>query len=115
MARIYLPAQVVDQDGLVNAPFVTATDIGATFTIDADAEIEIVNGGGVSTTVTIETAGTTAGLAVADISTAIPAGQRGRFGHFDQRAFPRPPGGSDAGKIYVNLSAVATVTAQSFK
>ena len=63
MARIALTTQVETDAGITPA-FTPATDVNATYSIDGDASIEIVNGGGGTVTVTIETGGSIAGLAI---------------------------------------------------
>lgn len=66
------------------------------------------NGGGVSLTVTLETAGTAEGNAIADPTVVIPAGQDRLIGPFT-RIFPQT-GGTDEGYVYVNYSVTASVT-----
>lgn len=115
MARIALATQVIDNDGL-NPAYTAGTDVGATYLVDADADhIEVVNGSGASVNVTIETGGTVSGIALADVVVAVPAAERRKIKLRDKRLYPRPSGVSDAGKIYVNLSAVTTVTAGAFR
>lgn len=80
-----LTPEQVDQDGL-NATYnaVAASD---TFDNDGKTIIHVKNDDASSNTVTITTTKTVQGLAVADISTAIPAGEDRFFGPFPKDVY----------------------------
>ena len=71
--------------------------------------LHVKNGSAVSVTVTVDTPGLVDGLAVAQLTVAIPAGQERMIGPF-------PPGvyNQSSGNIHVTFSAVTTVTLAAF-
>jgi len=107
-----LVSQVIDADGLT--PVFAAANVDG-HVLDPDSYIEVINGAGAPINVTIETGGTLAGLALADVVVVVAAGARAKIGGFDRRAFCRPTGVSDADKIYVNFSSVTTITCAAFR
>lgn len=77
---------------------------------DGRTYLEVVNGGGSSITVTITTAGTIAGRAIADDAVTVAAGARAKIG-------PWPTGLYNAadGNVDVAYSAVTSVTVGAFR
>ncbi len=118
MARVVLATQQIAEPSLTPA-YTPGTDIGATFTVDADADyVEVVNANAGTIVCTVETGGTgPGGFALADKTvSAILTGQRRKIPLRDKRAYPRPSGASpDPNRVYVNLDIVASVTAGAFK
>lgn len=101
---------------------VTAVDEGAVFALTA-ANVDghsipggggtllvVNNAAGAPITVTIETAATEDGLAVADQAVTVAAGTQKVIGRFRSTTYDRPVGGTDAGLVWVNFSAVTSVT-----
>lgn len=68
----------------------------------------IKNGSGAPITITLQTGGTVGDLAIADPTVSIAAGAEKAIGPFSG-VFPQPSG-ADAGWVYVDYSAVASVT-----
>ncbi len=60
-------------------------------------------------TVTVQTPGNVEGLALAENAVAVAAGAMCAI-TLDSRTYKRPNGAADAGKVYVDYSAVASVT-----
>lgn len=112
MARTALTTQPIDSDGLT--PVFAAANVDGHI-IDADAYIEVVNGSGGSINVTVQTPAEYAGLAVAERIIAVGAGARAKIGHFDPKVYARPTGVADPGKVYVDFSAVTSVTVGAFR
>lgn len=67
------------------------------------------NGGVVSITVTVQTPGGVEDLALEDREVTVPAGEF-RLVPLTMPAYKRPVGGTDAGRAWVDYSAVADVT-----
>lgn len=118
MARVLLATQSIAEPAL-NPAYTAGTDVGATYTVEADADyVEIFNGNAGTIVVTVETGGVgPGGFALADKAvTAILTTQRRKIPLRDKRAYPRPSGASpDPNRVYVNLDIVASVTAGAFK
>lgn len=115
MARVVLATQVVAEPA-ITPQFTVGTDNGATYVVDGDArEVEVVNGSGGTRQITVQTGGTLGGFAVADKVVSIPTGERRRIPLGDKRVYLRPTGVADAGKIYVDVDTVASVTAGAFR
>lgn len=75
--------------------------------------IDVNNGGGAPITVTVQTPRTVDGLAVAELQVSVTNGVRRLIGPFPKATFDQP--GADAGKVYVDFSAVTSVTVGAFK
>lgn len=103
-------------------PLITASDVGAVSPFGAanvdggimppNAVLVISNGSGGSVTITVETpagAGVPSGLNLSDRTIAVPAGQSGAIGPFHPTFYARPSA-PDAGQVYVNYSAVTSVS-----
>ena len=98
-------------------PALAAVSASDSFADDGSARtyIEVNNGGGVSTNVTIPAQQASVNIpgvgvqTISDIVVAVPAGQRRLIGPFTL-AYR-----NSAGNVTVNYSATASVTAQAFK
>lgn len=114
MARTVLTKQAIVQAGLTPALAAANVD-GHYFEGSGTVYLEVKNAAGAPIDVTVQTPAVVAGLAVADLVVTIPAttGQK-KIGPFNTRAFNRPAGGSDAGLVYVDFSAVTSVTVGLF-
>lgn len=106
MARTALASQAAVDEGLNLA--LTAANVDG-HSIDADAILVVNNGSASPINVTIVTGGTMEGHAVADKVIAVPAGALRYIGDLQGSAYAQPSG-ADRGKVYVDFSAVATVT-----
>lgn len=111
MARATLTTQTIDQDGLTPT-FAAASVDGASVT--PGAFLVVKNGSGGSINVTIQTPETRAGLGVADLVVPVAAGAEAWIKPGQTATFARPSGGSDPGQIWVDFSAVTTVTVGAF-
>lgn len=113
MARTALTVQSIIRNGL--APSFGAANVdGHAVPNDGKTWIEVKNAGGSPITVTIQTPGTVDGMAVADRTVVVPATTG------DRMIGPFPPNqynqisGSDVGTVYVDFSAVTSVTVAAF-
>lgn len=71
----------------------------------------VKNGSASPLTLTIETGGTTDGLAIADPTITIPAGQDYLVGPFDTGSYPQISGAADeVGTIFVQYGSVTSIT-----
>jgi hypothetical protein len=111
MARTALTVNEIDKDGLIVSLSAANAD-GHSVAADRNAAsyIEVLNGSGSSITVTIQTPATAGGLAIADRTVSIGAGVRQKISLEDRDLYVR-----DDGTIYVDFSAVTTVTCGAFK
>jgi len=114
MARTLLTKQQIVQAGLTGTLAAANVD-GNLFEGSGLVYLEVANGSGSSINVTVQTAVQVAGLDVGELVVAIPATTgRKKIGPFNKRAFNRPSGVADAGFVYVDFSAVTTVTVGLF-
>lgn len=111
MARINLAVSTITHSGLVNALAAANAD-GYYMTNDGDKRtfLEVANGGGSPITLTIQSTATRDGLAVADKTVEIAAGQRVNVGPFKPSLYNRPDD-----TIYIDFTAVTSVTIAAFK
>lgn len=112
MARTSVTTQQIVRTGLtpsLTAPIIDGDiiDTGATY-------LHVVNGSGASINVTVQTPPQVDNLDVAELIVAVPAGATRYIGPFPTRTFGRPTG-ADAGRAYVDYSAVTSVTRGVFK
>lgn len=109
MARTNLAKQSVIRTGLT--PVFTAANVDGHH-IDGDGQtvLYVKNGGASSINVTAQTPQQEAGLDVAELVVAVPAGGERIIGRFPAATFNRPTGAADAGKVYVDFSGVTSVT-----
>ena len=112
MARTDLTVLQVIQAGL-NPAYTAANSVangGNMFPNTGDAFLHVKNGSGSSINVTVDIPGLVAGMAISDLVVAVPAGGERMIGPFD----PTWCNQSD-GKVYVDFSAVTTVTVAAIK
>lgn len=107
MARTSVATQQITAAGL--APALSApTLLGDTIDSGAVA-LMVTNASGGSITVTVQTPATQAGLAVAEDIVSVAAAATKLIGPFPKGTYGQPSG-ADAGRVYVDYSAVASVT-----
>ena len=111
MARTQLAAQTADVDGLT--PVYTAANVDGHWVLPGDI-VHVKNGGGGAITVTAVTGATKGGLAVADSPVSVPAGQERMIGGLRADVFAQESG-TDAGRVYIDFSAVASVTVAAIR
>ena len=70
----------------------------------------VINGSGASITVTVQATAQVDGLDVADLVVPVLAAGQRLIGPFPARTFGQPSGSADAGRAYVDYSAVASIT-----
>lgn len=83
---------------------------GNSFLNDGNTLLYVVNGSASPVTVTLQTPAQQAGLDIAEQAWTVPAGETWKGGRFAPSIYNRPAGDPDAGKVYVDYSAVASVT-----
>lgn len=106
--RIVVSTQKIVRTGLL--PALTGPTVDGDV-MDADqVGLWVNNGSGASINVTVQTPATQDGLDLAELVVAVAAGTQRIIGPFPSRSFARPTGQVDAGKVYVDYSAVASVT-----
>lgn len=109
MARAALTVQEIDFDGLEPA-YVAAEGDGNSVANTGEQFVHVKNGSGVSVTVTVQTPATVQGIDIDEVEVAIAAGEERMIG-------PWPPAvyNQAGGLVYVDYSAVTTVTVGAFK
>ncbi|HEY3691255.1 MAG TPA: hypothetical protein VGL46_13265 [Pseudonocardiaceae bacterium] len=116
--RISTVSQVWPPNGLVGG---VALDYSVAVTADGDVvdagktQLIVTNGSGSSINVTAHATRTVKGLAVTNLVVAVAAGKTELIGPFDKDIFGQPSGanasgGDDQGRVYVDYSAITTVT-----
>lgn len=113
MARQALAVQTIVEGGL-NMAMTAAHADGHKFPNKGKEKIRVLNGSGGSINVTIATGKTVQGLAVADKVVAVPAGETRFIGPFNSDLYNQPSG-ADAGQVFVDFSAQASVTLAAFR
>lgn len=109
MARTALvPVDAADEG--VKVTFTAANVDGHSIPGGGSVRLLVTNGDASSKTVTIQTPATQGGLAVADQAVVVPAGETWCIGPFTPNLYDRASGATDAGKVYVDFSAVTSVT-----
>lgn len=108
MARTALALQYPTSDGL-NPTYSAANADGHSLVNDGRTVLIVKNASAGSINVTAQTPGTVDGLAVADKVVAVPAGGERHF-KYDPRHYNRPAGGTDPDMVWIDFSAVASVT-----
>lgn len=109
MARTTL-TPVAKADGGAAVVFAAANAAGHMVPGGGDTIVLVTNGGGSPITVTVQTPATMDGKAVAEETGSVAAGATKRFGPFDPDTYDRPTGAADAGQVYIDFSAVTSVT-----
>jgi hypothetical protein len=106
MARTALTVQSVTETGII--PSYAAANVDG-HSVPPGAILHVKNGSGVSINVTIQTGATSAGRAIADDVVAVGAGAE-KMILLQNRALLARQDAPDRGKVYVDFSAVTTVT-----
>lgn len=114
MARTALTPVEAADEGAVWALAAANVD-GHMIDGDGDIVLFVLNGSGGSINVTVQTAATEDGLAVAEQIVAVAAGVQKVIGPFRPNTYNRASGDTDGGKVYIDFSAVATVTCKALK
>lgn len=109
MARTALASQATVDEGITVA-FTAANVDGHSIAGGGDVLLLVNNASAGSINVTVQTPGTTDGLAIAEQVVAVAAGAIKAIGPFRSTTYDRPSGAADAGMVYVDFSAVASVT-----
>lgn len=109
MARTALAKQQITSAG-VAAAYEAANADGHMIDGDERTFLHVKNGSAASINVTVQTPQQRDGLDVAERVVAVPAGAERFIGPFSKQQYNRPSGGTDPDKVYVDLSAVASVT-----
>lgn len=108
MARSALTVQTIVKTGIVPS-YAAANVDGNSFANDGNTFHHVKNGSGSSINVTYQTPGTVDDLAVTDRVVAVAAGAEKMIGPF-------PPGiYNQSGEVYVDYSAVTTITVAAIK
>lgn len=108
MARTALTAAQIDEDGVV-ASLTSANADGHSIVFRSKLFLRVTNGSASSITVTVQTPKTVSGLAVADRPITVAAGAT-VYINLDNADLYRQSNGT----VYVDFSAVTTVTVQAF-
>lgn len=110
MARALRVPEKVVPTGL--QPAMTAPTVdGDMIPADGRSVLIVSNASGGSINVTAQTPATMGGLAVSENIVAVAAAAVGKMiGPFDAATYGRPDGGADPGMVYIDFSAVASVT-----
>lgn len=112
MPRTALASQVVADEGIT--PVYSAANIDG-HSLEGGGDVILhVKTGASGCTVTIQTGGTLMGEAVAEKAVVIAANSERFIGRFPAALYNQPSG-ADAGKVYVDFSAVATVTVAAIR
>lgn len=108
MARTAITAAQIDNDGVV-ASLTAANADGHSITYRDNLFLCVLNGSASPITVTVQTPNTVGGLAIADRAVTVAAGARAYIS-LDNAELYRQADGA----VYVDFSAVTTVTVQAF-
>lgn len=112
MARTDLALQTLSYAGITPAYEAGNVD-GHMFNNRGRQFVVVKNGSAAAINATFVTPVTVGGRAVADDVVAVAAGGEKMIGPFEERTFNQSSG-ADVGKVYVDLSAVASVTVGAF-
>lgn len=107
MARTSVATQPMAFGGLT--PNLTAPTIDGDVVDVGRCFLHVENGGGAPITVTVQTPGSIDGLALEDRSVQVAAGSFKQI-PLTLAVYRQPVGSADAGRAYVDYSAVASVT-----
>ena len=109
MARSDITVQTVDENAGTQVTYEAANVDGNAYPNTGSEIVHVINGSGGSITVTAVTPATQAGLAIADLAVAIPAGEDRFIGRLSKKTFNQPSG-ADADKVYLDYSSVTSLT-----
>jgi len=104
MARTAINYQQIARTGL-EAVYAAAVADGAKFANDGRMFVDVVNDSASDVTVTVQTPGTVDGLAIAERTVVVTAGESRKIGPFQPNIYNQ----SD-GMVYMDYSAVTDVT-----
>lgn len=113
MARAELTANAITIDGVIQA-LVAATADGNSFRNSGRQFLLVKNTDSAPHTVTFQTPGEVGGLALENPAIVVAAGATVLFGPFPPLLFNQTAG-VDLGKVYVDYSAVTSVTVEVFQ
>ncbi|MFI6160392.1 hypothetical protein ACIA59_10630 [Micromonospora haikouensis] len=108
MARASVTTQQVTRTGL--NPALTAPPADGDIVDCGRVALMVTNGSGSPITVTVEATAAQDGLDVADLVVSVPASGTRLIGPLPARTFGQPYDSADAGRAFVDYSAVASVT-----
>ena len=108
MARTVITAAQIDEDGVV-ASLAAANVDGHSIAHRDNLLLRVTNGSGASITVTVQTPKTIGGLAIADRAITVAAGATVYISLGNAELYRQADGA-----VYVDFSAVTTVTVQAF-
>lgn len=114
MARTALTVTNFVEAGITHAAVAAHVD-GNMWDNTGTEVLMVINGSGGSINVTIQTQQTVNGLAIADRVVAVGAGVTKFIGSFQPLNLWNVSGGADNGKIYVDYSAVTSVTVAVYR
>lgn len=107
--RIAPAVQKIVAAGLT--PVLTAPTVdGDVISAGGSLFVMVTNASGAPITVTAQTPQTVEGLAVSEQIVSVPAAGTKLIGPFPAGTYGRPSGGADPGKVYLDYSAIASVT-----
>ncbi len=109
MARVTLIASVLAPGGVVFSPVAAETD-GNAVKNEGNQFFYIKNGSGGAVTITFQTPRTVDGIAIEEVTDSLGAGNEEMYGVFSTHVFNQ-----SNGEVWVDFSAVASVTIQAFK
>ncbi len=109
MARTALASQTADADGLA-VSFTAANADGHSIDGGGDVILLVANASGGDVDVTIQSAATQDGLAIADQVVTTATGTTVAIAGLAARTYDRASGATDAGKVYVDFESVSSVT-----
>lgn len=116
MPRTDLTVNNINADGIDPAALMAAANVDGHAVANGagDMFLVVTNGSGSSIDVTLITGAEFRGRALADDVVAVPAGATRWIGGLAKDLYDQPSG-ADRGKVYVDFSAVATVTVGAFR
>jgi hypothetical protein len=114
MARTALTVQTLSDVGIEPA-YAAANAAGNMFPNTGRSILHVVNGGGASIDVTVQSALQVSGLDLADLTVAVPAGEERMIGRLPVRTFNRASGVTDPNQVYVDYSDVTSLTVALFE
>lgn len=114
MVRTALAVTTFAEAGITHATSAAHVD-GNKFANTGTEVLMVINGSGVSIDVTIQTQKTINGLAVSDRVVAVGAGVTKFIGNFQPLDLWNVAGGADNGQIYIDYSAVTTITVAAYR
>ncbi len=108
MARVVLTLAQMSHNGVELVPVAAETD-GNAWANNGNTWLYVLNGSGGNVVVTIKTPLTVEGIAVAEITKTLAAGEDWIFGTFSTRIFNQTNG-----EVHVDYDSITSVTVQAF-